>query len=225
MPRVFLSYSRNDFAEVSRLRADLTAHGIEVWWDKDILPGQDWKYEIREAMKRSNAVILCLSGQGLQRTRSFIYPEVYDAIAAYRERRPGEIFLIPVRFSECEIPSIEIDGSRTLDRLHFVDLFPPDRRDEGVRSILEALHQISPQPARAADESPTGYDRRSESPRGKDERIADGQPSSWTKVSVFTTALGVILLVLFLVGRPYLFGRAAKPGELPPKTNPHRPAQ
>src|SRR5512135_1484614 len=143
MPRVFLSYSRNDFAEVSRLRADLTAHGIEVWWDKDILPGQDWKYEIREAMKRSNAVILCLSGQGLQRTRSFIYPEVYDAIAAYRERRPGEIFPIPIRLSECEIPSIEIDGARTLDRLHFVDLFPPDRRDEGVRNILRTLDRIA----------------------------------------------------------------------------------
>src|SRR5512135_2998636 len=143
MPRVFISYCRGDFVEVSRLRADLTAHGIDVWWDKDILPGQDWKYEIREAMKRSHAIILCLSGQCLQRTSSFIYPEVYDAIAAYRERRPGEVFLIPVRFSECEIPSIEIDGSRTLDRLHFVDLFPPDRRDEGVRSILRTLDRIA----------------------------------------------------------------------------------
>src|SRR5512142_2347796 len=124
-------------------------------------------------MKRSRAVILCLSGQCLERTSSFIYPEVYDAIAAYRECRPGESFLIPVRFSECEIPSIEIDGSRTLDRLHFVDLFPPDRRDEGVRSILEALDLVSPQPDRAGDESLTGCDRRSESPRGKDEHIAD----------------------------------------------------
>jgi TIR domain len=143
IPRVFLSYCRDDLVEVSRLRADLAAHGIEVWWDRNILPGQDWKYEIREAMKRSCAVILCLSGQCLERTRSFIYPEVLDAIAAYRERRPGEVFLIPVRLSECEIPSIEIDDSRTLDRLHFVDLFPPDRWDEGVRSLLEALNQSS----------------------------------------------------------------------------------
>ena len=94
-----------------------------VWWDQDILVGQDWMYVIRETMKRCHAVILCLSKKCLDRRESGIYPEALDAITAYRKYRPGEIYLIPVRFSECSIPSIEIDGTRTLDRLQYVDLF------------------------------------------------------------------------------------------------------
>ena len=146
LTRVFLSYCREDIGEVGRLRQDLIARGVGVWWDQDILPGQDWKYEVRKAMKQSCAVILCLSGRCLQRTRSYIYPEAYDAIAAYRQRRPGEVFLIPVRFSPCEIPSIEIDDTRTLDRLAWVDLFPAEQWNDGVRSIVEAIQLSLPHP-------------------------------------------------------------------------------
>jgi len=151
MPRVFLSYCREDIAEVSRLRDDLIALGIDVWWDKNLLPGQDWKHEIREAMKQSSAVILCLSAQSLERTRSYIYPEALDAISAYRQRRPGEIFLIPVRLSRCEIPSIEIDDTRTLDRLHQVDLFPANNWDSGIRKIVESIGQAAPRLSSRAD--------------------------------------------------------------------------
>jgi hypothetical protein len=142
--RVFVSYCRENIVEAGRLRQDLIAYGIGVWWDQDLLAGQDWKYEVRKAMKQSCAVILCLSGQCLQRSKSYIYPEAYDAIAAYRQRRPGEIFLIPVRFSPCEIPSIEIDDTRTLDRLVWVDLFPADKWTEGVHKIVESVKSSLP---------------------------------------------------------------------------------
>ena len=47
MPKkhVFLSYCHDNEAEVGQLRADLLAEGEAVWWDKDILAGQDWKQE------------------------------------------------------------------------------------------------------------------------------------------------------------------------------------
>ena len=143
MPHVFLSYCREDIAEASRLRNDLNTHGIDVWWDQLILPGQDWKHTIREAMKQRSAVLLCLSSQCLQRTRAGIYPEALDAIAAYRQQRPDEIFLIPVRFSLCEIPSIEIDDTRTLDRLQGVDLFPADRWNNGIERIILSINHAS----------------------------------------------------------------------------------
>jgi tetratricopeptide (TPR) repeat protein len=151
MTQVFLSYSRQDAAEVSRLRNDLMVRGIDVWWDGNILPGQDWKHEVREAMKRSSAVILCLSARSQQRTKSYIYTEALDAIAAYRQRRPGEIFIIPVRLSSCEIPSIEIDDTRTLDRLHVVDLFPANRWERGIRRLVESIGQISPEGSPSAE--------------------------------------------------------------------------
>lgn len=136
---VFLSYCHDNQAEVAKLHDDLIAAGEAVWWDQDLLPGQDWKLEIRKAMRNAYAVVLCLSEETAHRITSGIYPEVLDAIAAYREYAPGSVFLIPVRLSDCEIPLIEIDATRTLDRLQFVDLFPPDRRRAGLERLLKAL--------------------------------------------------------------------------------------
>lgn len=136
---VFLSYCRENKAEVAILREDLIAAGEAVWWDQDILPGRDWKFEIRTAMRNAYAVVLCLSKETMARTTSGIYPEAVDAIAVYREYSPGKLFLIPVRLSDCEIPLIEIDGTRTLDRLQRADLFPPDQRVSGLGLLLKAL--------------------------------------------------------------------------------------
>jgi hypothetical protein len=69
MSTVFLSYCQEDFAVASRLRDALIAHGMDLWWHKNLFPGQEWKQEIREAMKQSSVVILCLSAQALERTR------------------------------------------------------------------------------------------------------------------------------------------------------------
>lgn len=136
---VFISYCHDNLAEVIRLREDLIKAGENVWWDKDIKPGQDWKFAIRQAMKQSYAVVLCLSEESQRRKISGIYPEAMDAISAHREYSPGSIFLIPVRLSDCEIPSIEIDATRTLDRLQHVDLFPASEREDGLRRLIEAI--------------------------------------------------------------------------------------
>jgi len=140
---VFISYCRENLAEVTKLRTDLMNLGEKVWWDQDIKPGADWKLAIRQAMRESYAVLWCLSEECLKRTASGIYPEVLDAINAYRNYSPGSIFLIPVRLSDCEVPPIEIDSTRTLDRLQYVDLFPTAKWDDGIRKLVEAL-QLSP---------------------------------------------------------------------------------
>jgi hypothetical protein len=122
--RCTATYCRDNKEEVAKLRDHLISSGEPVWWDQDILPGQDWKFEVRNAMKHAYAVVLCLSKELACRFESGVYPEVSDAIEIYRERSPGSIFLIPVRLSDCEIPPLELDGTRTLNRLQYVDLFP-----------------------------------------------------------------------------------------------------
>ncbi len=136
---LFLSYCRDNTAEVTKLHADLIAAGEQVWWDKDILPGRKWKLAIRQAMKDSYAVVLCLSRETDGRTESGIFPEAMDAIAAYRKYAPGSIYLIPVRLSECEIPPFEIDDLSTLDSLEYVDLFPSADRNAGLQRLIQAL--------------------------------------------------------------------------------------
>lgn len=138
---VFLSYCRDNKDKVSQLREDLITAGEPIWWDQDILGGQDWEFEIRKAMKEAYAVVVCLSEKNADRITSGIYPEVLNAIAAYREHAPGGIFLIPVRLSECEIPPIKIDAIRTLDSLRYIDLFSANGLNQLVKSLqASALH-------------------------------------------------------------------------------------
>ncbi|QEG43548.1 hypothetical protein UC8_55990 [Roseimaritima ulvae] len=132
---VFLSYCRDNLAQVSELRDKLVADGERVWWDQEILGGQDWDFEIRKAMKDSYAVVVCLSKEIEERNTSGVYPEIIDAVASYREHAPGSIFLVPVRLSECVVPAIKIDATRMLDSLQYLDLFEPG----GYTNLLRSL--------------------------------------------------------------------------------------
>jgi hypothetical protein len=136
---VFLSYCHDNKSDVQCLHDDLVAAREAVWWDEDILGGRDWKQAIRQAMKESYAVVLCLSAELEARVQSDAYPEILNAIAAYRQRAPGSIFLIPVKLNACNIPDIEIDDTRPLDRIQTIDLFPPSVRNDGLKRLLMAL--------------------------------------------------------------------------------------
>lgn len=152
-PLVFLSYSHDNEKEVSRLRQELIDGGIDVWWDKEILPGQDWRFELQNAMKRCDAVVLCLSKELQQRSSSGVYAEIREAIDAYRGFAPGNRFLIPIRLSECDIPDFEIDSTLSLNSLQSLDLFPETARDHALERLMSMLRTSE---ARAAqrDESP-----------------------------------------------------------------------
>jgi hypothetical protein len=138
---IFLSYFRGDKASVLKLRNDLIAAGEEVWWDQDILPGQDWELAIQQALKDSYSILICLSKKALSRVESGIYPEARDAIETYRRYKPGSIFLIPVRLDRCDIPPIKIDATQNLDNLQYVDLFPASKRADGLTRLIEAIRR------------------------------------------------------------------------------------
>lgn len=143
---IFLSYCHDNESEVNMLRKDLIDAGEKVWWDKDIKPGQDWRLEIRNAVKNSYAYVLCLSQESQLRTTAGIYPEALDAISVFREYTPGSIFVIPVRLSNCEIPSIQIDSFRTLDSIEYVDLFPENKRADELERLINSIQSAPNHP-------------------------------------------------------------------------------
>ena len=62
MPRVFLSYSREDLAVAHQLAQALTTSGIAVWRDEESLHGgQQWPKEIGEAIAAHDVVLLAWS--------------------------------------------------------------------------------------------------------------------------------------------------------------------
>ncbi len=141
--RVFLSYCRADQAAVARLRDDLMEAGFVVWWDQDIGVGQDWKLEIRQALLDADAFVICFSRNSQRRESSGIYPELGQAVSIYQELKPGQTFILPIRLSKCEIPPIELDAARYLDRLQYVDLYPASARPDGLKKLVEAVRRPS----------------------------------------------------------------------------------
>lgn len=136
---IFLSYIREDQEEVRWLREELLSAGESVWWDQDIIPGENWEMKITQALESAYAVILCFSSSSDARKTAGVFPEIYHAIDIYRQCPPDTIFILPIRLSECSIPEIKIDSIRKLSSLQYIDLFPAIQREYNLERLLESI--------------------------------------------------------------------------------------
>ena len=126
--RIFLLYARGDEEVVRRLYRRLVKEGADVWLDKEkLLPGQDWAYEIRNAIHSSDLVIACISRQ-FNKQGGFRHEELKIALEQANSFREGKTFIIPARLELCDLPD-------SLRRWQCVDLFETD----GYKSLLSAL--------------------------------------------------------------------------------------
>jgi len=125
--KVFLCHARADRDAVRRLFTRLTQDGVDVWLDKDkLLPGQDWKLEIRKAVREADVVVVCLSKQF--NLAGFRQKEVRIALDESGKKPEGEIFIIPARLEDCA--TLE-----SLRKWQWVDLF----EDGGHEMLMRAL--------------------------------------------------------------------------------------
>ena len=61
MPRIFISYAREDQAVVRPLAEGLQRAGLEVWWDKDLHAGEAFRTSIEQQLQRSDVVVVVWS--------------------------------------------------------------------------------------------------------------------------------------------------------------------
>lgn len=143
----FISYVREDSHEVDKLQGTLEAAGVSVWRDTaDLWPGEDWRMKIRRAITDDAlAFIACFSSRSIARRKSYQNEELLLAIEQLRLRRPDDIWLIPVRLDDCDIPDLDLGGGRTLGSIQRVDLFG-DKRDIGIARLVTAVLGILGQP-------------------------------------------------------------------------------
>jgi hypothetical protein len=129
---VFLIYAHSDKKAVRRLYHRISRNQIKVWLDeKELLSGQNWKHEIRQAILRSDIVIVCLSRQ-FNRQGGFRHEELQIALEKVGSFPDGEIFIIPARLEKCDLPE-------PLRQWQCVDLFESDGFRKLLRSIQESL--------------------------------------------------------------------------------------
>ena len=126
--RVFISYARQDYESAIILYNDIKNVGLNPWLDKeDLLPGQSWDLEIRKAIKKSKYFIALFSSTSVQK-RGYIQKEFKRALDILDEFPEGEIFAIPARLDDCDIP---YERFRSIER---VDLFPT--WEDGMKRLL-----------------------------------------------------------------------------------------
>lgn len=130
--RVFLSYASQDRPLVRELSRQLVGEGwIDTWVDeKSLLPGQDWRVKIEEAVEEADAVIICLSNHSVSK-EGYIQKELRYAREIALEKPEEAIFLIPLRLDECEVP-------RGLRFYQWVDYFG-DEKNHNYEALVKSL--------------------------------------------------------------------------------------
>ena len=130
--KVFLCHASQDKPVVRELAQRLFAEGwIDPWLDeKKLLPGQDWRLKIEEAVETSDIVIICLSSNSVSK-EGYVQKELRYAREMALEKPDDTIFLIPLRLDNCDTP-------RGLRFYQWVDYFG-EGKQEAYRTLLESL--------------------------------------------------------------------------------------
>jgi anti-anti-sigma factor len=143
---VFLCHSSSDKTAARDLHRRLLAAGARPWLDEvELLPGQVWEREIPAAVRRSDAVLVCLSAASIGKS-GYLQREIKYAIDAAEEQSDDSIFLIPGRLETCEVPE-------RLRRWQWVDLFVPDGYDRLVTALQARALALGRSPLHLAGES------------------------------------------------------------------------
>jgi hypothetical protein len=130
-PRIFIAYAVEDYKLAARLYSDLLASGFNPWLDrKKLLPGQDWRRCIERAIDTCDFFIPCFSPRSVHKRGQFPYEVRYALRTA--ERMPlDDVFMLPVRFGECAVPS------RIAWQVQYCDLLPD--WDNGVARLVNSI--------------------------------------------------------------------------------------
>ena len=134
--QIFLAHANEEKEQVRQLYQKLKQEGYSPWLDEeDLLPGQLWGEEIPKAIKSSDFFIACLSKQSITKT-GYIQKEFRLALNSCAERPQGHIYLIPLKFSDCEIPNLQQEEyGIALRNYQWLDYYKSDGFTRLIRAI------------------------------------------------------------------------------------------
>ena len=134
--KVFISYTHSDAALAKKIVATLAAAGLEVWDDREILPGDNWAEQVAQALKESEAMVVLLTPEA---TRSrWVRHEIEYALGEkrYSKRLIPVLVGDPADFSQEDIPWI-------LWRFQMIKLAEYDKEEEGIQQIAQTLQEAA----------------------------------------------------------------------------------
>ncbi len=121
--KIFISYSRNDTEYVSSLVQALRQLGFDVWFDKNIMTGNDWDDTIEEEISNADTVILILSKTSVASEN--VKDEMSYALSLGKS-------VNPIKIEECNVPM-------RLARKQFID-FAILGHDIGFQRLVKDIN-------------------------------------------------------------------------------------
>ena len=129
--KVFIAYAKEDRAEAKRLFRALKEAGLEPWMDEEkLLPGQNWPRAIERAIEISDYVLACFSPRSVGK-RGFFQSELRYALDVAACVPLEDIFLLPVRLTDCEVPL------QIARKTQYIDMFPD--WEIGVKALVNVM--------------------------------------------------------------------------------------
>ncbi len=121
--RIFISYSKKDTEYVSSLVQALRKQGFDVWFDKNIITGNDWDDTIEEELKKADAVVLILSKSSVE--SEGVKDEMSYAMSLGKN-------LNPIKIEDCSVPM-------RLARKQYID-FPALGHQLGFERLVKDIN-------------------------------------------------------------------------------------
>jgi TolB-like protein len=108
VPDIFLSYNREDQAAARRFAEAFQAHGLDVWWDTALTPGEAYDQVTEKALREARAVVVLWSKKSVE-------SRWVRAEATLADRNKT---LVPVMIEPCERP-IMFELTQTAELSHW----------------------------------------------------------------------------------------------------------
>lgn len=137
--RVFLCHTEEDRWITHELHSQLSSVGWLDIWDHNfnLLPGNNWEYEIRMAIYEADVVIACLSNQSIQK-EGYFQKDLRMAMDIALEKKNGTDYLIPLRLERCEVPEVFRD-------VQHIDYFSRENQDSAYYDLVERMRMRAKQ--------------------------------------------------------------------------------
>lgn len=122
--KVFISYVRENKEDIDKICTIFTENNIDYWIDKkDIDPGKFWKDAIKIAINDGAYFVACFSQEYNQRNMSYMNEELLEAVEIYRMKSYDSGWFIPIKMSECEIPSMDLGAGKSLQDIQYLNFY------------------------------------------------------------------------------------------------------
>jgi len=131
-PTVFISYAKEDSLVAEKIYKKLKEDNLKPWLDiHHLTVGVNWNLKIQETINKCQFFMLLLSKNSMNK-KGFIQKEIKIALEIVDLLPSTEIFILPIKLDDCEIPS-------SLGKYQWVEYSNPNYYTKIKSSIIDLL--------------------------------------------------------------------------------------